>query len=156
MNTCREFGEYFANLFIDDTSKVANESLSDITSFLENPDLYLEVTNRNLKFQNDDKDIEYTEVMHTDGQLFTSIVSIANDLIRVNAYTEAIRLYTAMIDRFTEFSKDSMLTKSDVEAIKWSIDEMKNNLMKVISDRDEYSAKRKSVIGKYSDLLNKL
>lgn len=156
MNTCREFGEYFANLFIDDTSKVANESLSDITSFLENPDLYLEVTNRNLKFQNDDKDIEYTEVMHTDGQLFTSIVSIANDLIRVNAYTEAIRLYTAMIDRFTEFSKDSMLTKSDVDAINWSISELKNALMSTISSRDEYTAKRKSVLGKYSEVLSRL
>ena len=135
---------------------IATEALSDITLFIENPDLYLEVTNRNLGFQNDNKDITYTEVMHTDGKLFVSIVNIANELVRVNAYTEAIRLYTSMIDKFTEFGKDSSLSKDDVESINWSISELKDNLIKVIADRDEYTAKRKGILGKYSDLLNKL
>ena len=62
------------------------------------------MTNRNLKFQNDNTDVSYTEVLHTDGKLYLSIINIGNELVRVNAYTEAIRLYTAMIDKFTIFS----------------------------------------------------
>lgn len=135
---------------------VAIEALSDITLFIDNPDFYLETTNRNLKFEGDPRDIDYTEVMHSDGKLYCSIVAVCNDFVKVNAYTEAIRLYTAMIDKFTEFSKDSSLTKDDVEALNWSIAELKNNLMGVISARDDYNSKRKSVLAKYEDLLKAL
>lgn len=138
------------------SSDIAMEALSDITMFIDNPDFYLEVTNRNLGFQNSNSDIEYTEVMHTDGKLFASIVSICNEFVKVNAYTEAIRLYTAMIDKFTEFSKDSSLSKNDVDALNWSIAEMKDLLMKVIAERDEYNGKRKGILAKYSDLLKSL
>ena len=143
-------------LLQSDDTIIATEALSDIAMFIENPDLYLEVTNRELKFQNDNNDIAYTEVLHTDGKVYASIVSIGNELVRVNAYAEAIKLYTAMIDKFTEFSKDSMLTKDDVESLNWSIAELKSALMKVLSDRDEYASKRKGVLGKYSDLLKLL
>lgn len=133
---------------------IATESISDITTFIDNPDFYLEATNKKTSFEGEHR--SYVEALQTGGRLYQSIITIGNELIRVNAYAEAIRLYSAMIDRFTIFSKDSDLTKDDVEEIKWSISELKTTLMNVLSLRDEYNSKRKSVIAKYSDLLNML
>ena len=133
---------------------VATESsdLSEISTFIEDPSNYLEVSYRNGRFAN--PDITFTNTLSTEGTLYNSVVKACNELINVQAYTEAMLIYSCMIDRMTELLDD--VDKDDQDNLKWSIDEMKTALLETMKQRDDYTSKRKSVVSKYSVLVDKL
>ena len=132
--------------------EIALEEYSDLSVFCDDPVNYLDVTYRQMQFTN--KDCIYTETLKTDGLVYSSIIKACNDLTKVNAYQEAILIYTKMISIFEKLKKTA--SKEDADNLQWSIDEMKSLLMKTIQMRDEYSSKRKAIISRYSELVEKL
>ena len=142
--------------FIDTVGSmmIATESseLSEISTFVENPSNYLEVSYRNGKFSN--PNVTFTSTLSTEGMLYNSVVKACDELINVQAYTEAMLIYSCMIDRMTELLDD--VDEDEQENLKWSIDEMKTALLKTMKQRDDYTSIRKSIISKYSVLVDKL
>ena len=137
-----------------DSLMVATEGseLSEISTFINDPSQYLDVSYRQGKFLN--PNTTYTNALSSEGIVYKSIIKACNELVKVNAYTEALCIYSAMIDLMTELLPD--VEKDDQENLKWSIDEMKSLLIDTMKQRDEYTSKRKSVISKYSVIVEKL
>ena len=96
----------------------------------------------------------FTEDLKTDGKVYTSVISACNELVKVNAYTEALAIYAKFIEIIEELIKTS--SKEDKDNLEWSMNELKSSLLKVMKSRDDYTSKRKAVLAKYSDLIKKI
>lgn len=142
--------------FIDelDSYQIATESgeLLDISPFFEKTDEYLDMIYRNELFKNNE--YLYTDTLSSDGKLFKAIESICNELISVNAYTEALSIYSKYIDIINNTIEK--LPVSEKKNLQWTLDELKNALIHTIGLRDEYVSNRKAILAKYSDLVNKI
>jgi hypothetical protein len=75
---------------------VAEEGYSDISQFIEDPETYLNITYRSEDLKG--KSVLYTTPLSTGGEVFTSIDKACQELIKVNAYTEALAIYQSFID----------------------------------------------------------
>lgn len=137
-----------------DTYKIANESgeMLELAPFFERTDEYLDIIYKNELFKN--KSYLYTDTLVADGRLYNAIETVCNDLIKVNAYTEALLIYSKYIDIITDTIKK--MPASEKNNLQWTLDELKNALIRTIGLRDEYTSNRKSVLAKYSDLIDKL
>lgn len=136
-------------LYIDPESTVAMESyeIQELSPFFNDPGEYLD----NLFRMNN---TEYGNVLHEDGRIFCIVNAAANELIKVNAYTEALALYDNLLQVIEKLLKTVPKDKKSI--FQYSIDTLKDNIIKTIGLRDEYTSKRKSVLSKYSDLLERL
>lgn len=143
-------GDFFKEI---DPSFIAQEEYSDISTFVDDPVNYLDITSREIRFSN--PDAIYTEVLNTDGKLYMSVDRACNELIKVNAYNEAIALYSYLINVMKQLSSKN-ISKDDTDNLNWSIDETKTKLLKTIALRDDYTSKRKSIVALYSDLIDKI
>lgn len=142
--------------FIDelDSYQIATESgeMLEVSPFFEKTDDYLDMVYRNELMK--DKSYLYTDTLSSDSKLYTAIETVCNDLIKVNAYTEALSIYSKYIDIITETIKK--LPSSEKDNLQWTLDELKNSLIRTIGLRDEYTSNRKSILAKYSDLISKI
>lgn len=143
-------GEFFKDIA---PSLIAQEEYSDISTFVEDPINYLDITSREMRFSNPNS--LYTEVLNTDGKLYMSIDRACNELIKVNAYNEAIALYSYLVNILKRLSTKN-ISKDDINNLNWSIDEARSKVLNTIALRDEYTSKRKSVVARYSDLIDKI
>lgn len=137
-----------------DSYHIATESgeLLDVSPFFEKTDEYLDMIYRNELFKNNE--YLYTDTLSSDSKLFKSIESICNELISVNAYTEALTIYSKYIDIIS--ATIEKLPSSEKKNLQWTLDELKNSLIRTIGLRDDYTSNRKAILAKYSDLVNKI
>ena len=131
---------------------IADESLSDISIFMENPDYYLDMTKKKNVL---DENNSYASALDIDGELYLSIEKACNELVKVNAYQEAISIYEEMIKICKEL-KDHVTKNSDKTILNTTIDEFKTSIMQVMKQRTQYTSRRKSILGKYSDIIKRL
>lgn len=131
---------------------VAEEGYSDISQFIEDPETYLNITYRSEDLKG--KSVLYTTPLSTGGEVFTSIDKACQELIKVNAYTEALAIYQSFIDT-VEGIKEG-LSKQELQNLDWSIDEVKRKILEVMKERDEYTSRRKATIARYSALVSKI
>lgn len=143
-------GEFFKDI---EPSLIAQEEYSDISTFVEDPINYLDITSREMRFSN--PNTLYTDVLNTDGKLYMSIDRACNELIKVNAYNEAIALYSYLVNILKRLITKN-ISKDDIDNLNWSIDEARSKVLNTIALRDEYTSKRKSVVARYSDLIDKI
>ena len=127
---------------------IATEDYSDISVFLEDPIRYLDYSSRNEKFS--DPDALYCKALDTNGIIYNSVTKACNDLVRVNAYSEAMAIYSKMIEVYESLL--DQIPKDEKGNVEWAIGEMKNALMNTMKQRDEYTSKRKATIARYSYL----
>lgn len=123
----------------------AMEDYSDISVFFNDCDLYMEGYHKN-----NPGDL-YTEPLGVDGVVYTSVIKAGKELISVNAYTEALRIYQTTIDKLEEIAEG--LNKKDQENVRASIDNLQGLVLTTMKLRDSYQAKRRSIISKYSNLV---
>lgn len=136
--------------FIDEDSS-AMESVSDVSTFLKDPDTYLQVTYQSNRLS--DEDALYTGSLDTNSEIYNSVETACKELISVHAFTEAIAIYDHMIDKCSAIL--STVSKVDKENLEWTINEFKSSLLNTMKLRDEYTSKRRSIIAKYQDLIKK-
>lgn len=127
---------------------IATEEYSDISVFLEDPIRYLDISSRNEKIL--DPESIYCKALDTDGIIYNSVIKACNDLVKVNAYSEAMAIYTRMIEVYESLL--DQIPKDEKDNVEWAIGEMKNALMDTMKQRDEYTSKRKATIARYSYL----
>ena len=125
---------------------------AELSTFLKNPDEYLETTNRRIGFQNENSDILYTEVLKVDGCIYAEIIRVGKDLEKYNLYDEAISFYTKMIARLETFKKS--LTKDDYDNVDWSIQELKETKLEAMKKKEFYESGKKSILAKYDHLFH--
>lgn len=130
-----------------DGMNIATEELSDVSMFFKDPSQFLDIEYRENKASN--PDILYTADLDTGGKVFTSVVKACTELVKVNAYQEALLILSQTIDKMKMLREDN-LGKDDNENLDWSINELKTMVLKTSQARDEYTSKRKSVLAKYS------
>lgn len=137
---------------IDDIDKMmirpANESYADIAQFFVNQDAYLQHS------YNKQLDKLYTEPLSTGGIVYQSIAKACNDMINVHAYTEALMIYDKFIQRLENLAED--FTGEDRENIRNTISDIKGMVLETLKARDDYLAKRKSILAKYSSIIEEL
>lgn len=159
----KEFVEWYKEymggnfqLILDDaiSSFKATESLSDISTFLDDPEQYLMVTYRENKIKYGDG-LSYTYTLGVGGDLYNSIERVCKELRNVNCYQEVIQLYNILIHRLECFLKEESLSNDDKETIDFAINEFKSELLNVMKERDEYLSRRNAILGKYSLLFQK-
>lgn len=127
-------------------SGVAMESFGDVTEFIRDPKLYLDNSRKEHSTE-----AMYTADLDTNGRVYTTVVKACDELVKVNAYQEAIKIYTTIIDHMEYTKKNNPeVTKDDEENLNWAISELQNKMMNTCKLRDEYTSKRKSVLAKYS------
>lgn len=126
---------------------IATESFGDASNFLRDPYIYLDRSNSS----NPDKNGLYTSDLDTNGCVYTTITKACDELVKVNAYQEAIKMLTTFIDLMNDIKKNNEhVTPDDIENLNWSISEVQNKTMDVCKMRDEYTSKRKEILAKYS------
>lgn len=127
---------------------IATEDYSDISVFLEDPIRYLDISSRNEKIS--DPDAIYCKTLDTNGIVYNSVVKACSDLVKVNAYAEAMAIYSRIIDVYTSLL--DQIPSDEKENVEWAIGELNNLLMDTMKQRDDYTSKRKSMIARYSYL----
>jgi hypothetical protein len=136
---------------LDDLLTVAEEGYSDISQFMSDPENYLNITYRNADIHGDAT--LYTAPLSTGGEVFVTIDKACQELVKVNAFTEALAIYQSFLD--TIYSIRDGLSKQELQNLDWTIDEVKSKILEIMKDRDEYTSKRKSTIARYSALVSK-
>lgn len=126
----------------------ATEEYSDISIFFKDDFFYLESYHKN------HPDEFYTEPLGIDGIVSNSIIKAGKDLVKVNAYTEALLIYQSFIEKLEILSED--LGKQDKTVINNTIDVIQGLVLNTMKEREEYQSKRKSIIAKYSYLTKNL
>jgi hypothetical protein len=129
----------------------AQEEYSDISQFFSDPDNYLDITYRTEESHN--SNILYTAPISTGGMVYTTIDKACQELIKVNAYTEALALCQSFLDKIESIKEN--LAKEDLQNVNWSEDEIKKSILNIMKMRDDYTSLRKSTIARYSALVNK-
>lgn len=139
-------------LVLDDeiNSFLAKEALSDVSTFLDDPEQYLVINHRENKMRFGKA--AYTSSIDVGGELYNSVERVCKELRSVNCYQEAIELYQNLICRLQDFLTEP-ISKEDKDNIEFTINEFKSELLNVMKDRDEYISKRNSILGKYSLLF---
>lgn len=130
---------------LDELLTVADENYSDISQFLEDPERYLN------DFYNGINDNLYTTPISTGGNSFLSVDKACAELIKVNAFTEALYIYQTFMDRLESIK--SGLAKDDVQNVNGTIDELKKRILDTMKTRDDYVSLRKSTLAKYSAII---
>lgn len=126
----------------------ATEEYSDISIFFEDDFFYLESYHKN------HPDEFYVEPLGIDGIVSNSIIKAGKDLVKVNAYTEALLIYQSFIEKLEILAED--IDKRDKSILKNTIDVIQGLVLDTMKEREEYHSKRKSIIAKYSYLTKKL
>lgn len=123
----------------------ATEDYSDISIFFSDEELYLQGYHKNNPGE------VYTEPLGVNGIVFNSVKKAGKELISVNAYTEALRIYQTFIEKLELILDD--LGKSERGNIENSIDVLQGMVLDSMKARDSYHSRRKSIISKYSGLV---
>lgn len=123
----------------------AMEEYSDISIFFKDSDLYLEGYGKNNPGET------YTEPLSMDGIVCASVIKAGKELVNVNAYTEALRIYQSFIDKLEEISDG--LGKQDRQNIEITVDIIQGLVLNTMKARDSYQSRRRSIISKYSGLV---
>lgn len=127
---------------------IANENYSDISQFLEDPEGYLDGS-----YQSKDDSL-YTTPISTGGITFTSIDKACNELIKVNAFTEALYIYQTFMEQLESIRIG--VSKDDEKNIEGTIKEIKKRILNTMKMRDDYISLRKSTLAKYSAIIKEL
>lgn len=158
----KEFVEWYKEymkgnlqMILDDeiASFRATESLSDVSTFLNDPEQYLMVTYRENQIKHGNK-VPYTFTIGIGGELYNSIERVCKEFRSVNCYQEAIDLYNSLINRLELFLGDN-LSKEDKETVEFTLNEFKSELLDVMKERDDYLSRRNAILGKYSLLFQR-
>lgn len=128
----------------------AYEAFSDMSQFLDNPENYLSVTFRDQQMHGSEEKL-YSAPIATGGEIFAEVRSACQELIKVNAYNEALVICQRFLDKLNETKTG--LSKDDVTNIDWSIAEMEKLLLNIKKQRDDYTSLRKATIAKFSMIL---
>jgi len=139
------------SLIVDDMIDdfFAKESLSDISTFMDDPEQYLMTVHRENQIVQGEK--LFTATIGAGGELYKSIDFACAELLKVNCYQEVIELYQSLIGKLNDFKET--LSSEDKDNVEFTIEQFKLNLLNAMKARDEYTAKRKSILGKYSILF---
>lgn len=129
---------------LDSLMLPATEDYSDISIFFKDEDFFLSSYHKN------NPEETYTEPLGVGGIVHNSVLKACKELVSVNAYTEALRIYQTFIDKL-ECIADG-LDKRNVSNIQSSIDVMQGMVLETMKQRDSYYSRRKSIISKYSGL----
>lgn len=128
---------------------VANEFYyGDVLAFLREPDTFLDGKWATGKL---DDDYLYTDWIRSDGSITCSIRHIAYDLIKVNAYTEALAIFEGYLELIKKIYNE--VSKEDKDNIKYVIDDMQREILETISKREEYTSNRKATMARFDDII---
>lgn len=139
------------NALIEDIDRmmIATESLSDVGVFMENPTYYLETSTKRYP------GASFVEELNTDGSLYLSVDNICSELLRVQAFQEAISIYERMIEICKELTGE-VTSKKEKNVLIQTMDDFQCSIVDIMRQRNEYTSKRKAVLGKYSDIIKRV
>lgn len=136
---------------IDSFLAPATEEYSDISGFMTDSMNYLEVMER--KNSRSREESLFTEPVSTGGIVTESVDKACQDLIKVQAYTEALYIAQKYMDKLIDLV--GYVSKEEQKNLAITVDEMQEKILDMVKLRDEYTSKRRSVISRYATLLKK-
>ena len=136
---------------IPDMNIATEASYGEVLTFLKNPDDYLDNNWARDKYQ---EGLIYTERLRSDGSITCSIKKMGSELLKVNAYTEAIAIYSSFLDHLKRIQAE--VAKVDKDNIRSTIDDIQACILKAVTAREEYTSNRKSILSRFDSVLKEI
>lgn len=144
-------GRFLSSLVCTDSSSVsiANEaSYGNVLAFLKNPDEFLDNNWASDKYQ---EGLLYTETLRDDGLITCSIKKVGSELLKVNAFTEAIAVYTEYLDQLKRIQSE--VAKKDKDNLQYTIDGIQKCILDAVTAREDYTSNRKAIMARFDSIL---
>jgi len=120
----------------------------DAITFLKEPDNYLDQKWATDKYQDG---ALYTSYLSQDGAITCNINRIGNELLKVNAYTEALALYSKYLESVKKIYEE--VSKKDKDNLSGTIDMFQRNILDTVEAREEYTSNRKATLARFEDII---
>lgn len=140
---------FLSDIVNNESVSVANEFYyGDVLAFLKDPDAFLDGKWTSGKFNDD---YLYTDLINSDGSITNSVKHMGYELIKINAYTEALAIFEGYLDMVKRIFNE--VSKEDKDNIKYVIDDMQKEILDTIEKREEYTSNRKATLARFDDIL---
>lgn len=131
---------------------IVNESAVGV--FLDDPIEFIDSYQYASGTSRDDPD--RLGIICIDGAIYCQVMKICGDLKKVGAYSSALTLIDAFMEKLEHLKEDPTVNSSWELCIDSSLNELRDFRLKTLEERDDEQSRREAVLAKYNGIINRL